>query len=95
MNELCSCFSSITSPPLYPTETLPHSPNWEIHNYKNIDRQPDEEFSEEKRIEFHKKLLDLINFPIDKNIIKKYESHPDGPINTYLQLQIIKKRSYL
>ena len=88
MNQLFSCCSNTISSPLYPTKTLPHSPNWITHNYKNLDCQPDEEFSEEKRIDFHKGLLKLIHYPIDKY-------HPDGPIKTYLELHVIKKRSRL
>ena len=90
MNELCSCFSTITSPPIH--ITLPHSPNWIKYNYKNLDCQPGKEVSGEKHIAFHRNLLKLINYPLDKYIIKKYENHPDGPIKTYLEWQIIKKR---
>jgi hypothetical protein len=95
MNQLFLCCSNAISSPLYPTKTLPHSPNWITHNYKNLDCQPDEEFSEEKRINFHKSLLKLINFPFGQNLIKKYKNHPDGPINSYLEWLVIKKRSRL
>ena len=74
MNQLFSCCSNTVSSPLYPTKTLPHSPYWITHNYKNLDCQPDEEFSEEKRIDFHKGLLKLINYPIDKYIIDIYKN---------------------
>lgn len=93
MNTFYSCFSTVYSPSTY--VTLPNSPNWNIENYKNTDCQPDEELSEEKRIDFHKGLLQLIKYPINKNIIKKYENHPQGPIYTYLEWHIIKKRSRL
>ena len=39
---------------------------------------------------FIKRLLKLINYPIDKYIIKRYDNHPDGPIKTYLEWQVIK-----
>ena len=95
MHQLFSCCSNAVSSPLYPTKTLPNSPQWVTHNYKNLDCQPDEEFSEEKRIDFHKGLLKLINYPIDKHIIQRYNNHPDGPIKTYLEWQVIKKRCRL
>lgn len=93
MINFSSCFSVVNSPTLY--TTLPHSPKWKIENYKNSDCQPDEEFSEEKRIDFHKDLLNLINYPINKYIIKKYENHPQGPIYTYLEWHVLIKRSRL
>ena len=93
MNNFCSCFSDVYSFSLH--TTLPNSPNWNIENYKNTDRQPDEDFSKEKRIDFHKGLLQLIKYPINKYIIKKYENHPQGPIYTYLEWHVIIKRSRL
>tara|TARA_B110000114_G_C15030960_1_gene372917 strand:+ start:804 stop:1094 length:291 start_codon:yes stop_codon:yes gene_type:complete len=96
MNNFCSCLFSVASSSLHITyKTLPPSPMWIQCNYKNLDCQPDEEFSEEKRIDFHKNLLKLINYPIDKCIIKKYDNHPDGPIKTHLQWQVISKRRRL
>jgi len=96
MNNFCSCIYSVDSPPLNSIhKTLPPSPKWVEQQYINSDCQPDEEFSEEKRIDFHKKLLNLINYPIEKHYIKKFDNHPDGPITTYLQWHVICKRSKL
>ena len=89
MNNFCSCFSTITSPPIH--ILFIHSPNWTYYNYRNLDCQPDEEFSEEKRIDFHKGLLKLINYPIDKYIIKRYDNHPDGPIQNIFRMASYKK----
>ena len=96
MNEFNCCFNYVISPLSQSLhETLPHSPKWEENNYINNDRQPDEDFSEEKRIDFHKKLLKLINYPSEKHYIKKFDAHPDGPITTYLQWRVIYKRRKL
>tara|TARA_B110001452_G_scaffold28534_1_gene22422 strand:+ start:9824 stop:10114 length:291 start_codon:yes stop_codon:yes gene_type:complete len=96
MNNFCSCFYNVVSPTLNSIyKTLPSSPEWNKHHYTNQDCQPDEEFSEEKRIDFHKDLLKLINYPNETYYIKKFDNHPDGPIKSYLQGLVIYKRSKL
>jgi hypothetical protein len=96
MSEFNCCFSSVISPPSRSLhQTLPHSPKWDECNYKNYDRQPDEEFSKEKREAFDRGLLKLIKYPIEKHFIKKFDTHPDGPITTYLQWRVIYKRRKL
>tara|TARA_B100001142_G_C14224619_1_gene612953 strand:+ start:789 stop:1079 length:291 start_codon:yes stop_codon:yes gene_type:complete len=96
MSKFCSCFSTVSSPPLNSIyKTLPHSPKWTIENYKNLDCQPDEEYSEEKRINFHNGLLKLIKYPNEIHLIKMYNNHPDGPITSYLQWHVICKRNKL
>jgi len=96
MNKFCSCLSNIESPPLNSIhKTLPHSPEWVKQHYTNLDCQPDEEFSKEKRDIFHEKLLKLINYPNETQYIKKFDNHPDGPITTYLEWHVIYKRSKL
>ena len=81
--------------PLSPIlESLPSSPNWISQNYLNIDCQPDEEYSQEKRIEFDLKINKLLKKP-SQHIISIYKNHPLGPITTELEYSVMFKRSRL
>ena len=92
----CCCFCNYRNKtPISPIlESLPSSPNWISQNYLNNDNQPDEEYSQEKRIEFDFKINELLK-KVSPRIISTYKNHPFGPITTELEYSVMFKRSRL